>query len=181
MLNELEYVVLGILSDKQPCTAYAVRRVFLTSPSSHWSGSAGAIYPLVRRLEKRRLVRSEARRADGRSSRLYQLTKPGLRELRTWLRPPLPPAAGLMNIDPLRVRVRFLEVLDVDERLAVVDEAAEKLRDHLKRIEPEALQFKIAGDMFSYLIGRGAALSVRAQLTWLKEVCATLRAEKVAG
>jgi len=163
------------LSDRQPCTAYVVRRAFLDSPSSHWSGSAGAIYPLVRRLEKRGLVRSKARRADGRSSRLYRLTKPGLRELRTWLRPPLPPAAGLMNIDPLRVRVRFLEVLDVDQRLAVIDEATEKLRDYLKQIEPEALQLKAVGEHFSYLIGRGAVLSVRAQLTWLKEVRAALK------
>ncbi|HZE88705.1 MAG TPA: PadR family transcriptional regulator, partial [Verrucomicrobiae bacterium] len=59
-LSELEGATLGVVWSEQPCTPYAIRRVFQTSPSPFWSGSAGAIYPLVERLETRGLVRAEA-------------------------------------------------------------------------------------------------------------------------
>src|SRR5262245_13459166 len=46
-LTELEGTALGVIWAGQPCTPYRVRRVFLDSPSPSWSGSAGAIYPLI--------------------------------------------------------------------------------------------------------------------------------------
>ena len=170
MLSELEHVVLGVVGMEQPCTAYVIRQVFRKSPSSHWSGSAGAIYPLVRRLEKQRLLRSTARGGDRRSARLYRLTNQGQTELRTWLRPPLPDASALMDLDPLRVRIRFLGALRDAERGAVIEEAQAKLRTHIKRLQAEARQDRARGDLYRYLVSRGAIRSVRAQLSWLAEV-----------
>ena len=170
MLSELEHVVLGVVGVEQPCTAYAIRQVFRRSPSSYWSGSAGAIYPLVRRLEKQRFRRSTARRGDRRSARLYCLTNQGQTELRAWLRPPLPDASALMDIDPLRVRVRFLGALQKAERAAVLAEAQAKLRKHVERLQAEARQDRARGDLYRYLVSRGAIHSVRAQLSWLAEV-----------
>ena len=175
MLSELEHVVLGVVGMEQPCTAYAVRQVFRASPSSHWSGSAGAIYPLVRRLEKQGLLRSTARRGDRRSTRLYRLTTQGQTELRAWLRPPLPDASALMDIDPLRVRIRFLGALRKGERAAVLAEAQAKLRGHVERLQAEARQDRDRGDLYRYLVSRGAMRSVRAQLSWLAEVERTLQ------
>ncbi len=57
----LELVILGVFHKKTSSTAYAVAKEFTTSPSSHWSGSAGAIYPIVERLSERGYL---ARRAD---------------------------------------------------------------------------------------------------------------------
>ena len=54
--SELEGAVLGVIWQEGPCTAYTIRKQFVASPSPQWSGSAGAIYPLVRRLEKKRLL-----------------------------------------------------------------------------------------------------------------------------
>ena len=175
MLSELEHVVLGVVGMEQPCTAYTVRQVFRKSPSSHWSGSAGAIYPLVRRLEKQRLLRSTARRGDRRSARLYRLTNQGQTELRAWLRPPLPDASALMDLDPLRVRIRFLGALREKERRAVLTEAQVKLRAHLERLQDEVRQDRAGGDLYRYLVSRGAIRSVRAQLSWLAEVEHTLQ------
>ena len=50
-LSELEAVVLGLVWSDGPCTAYAVRRTVQASLSAQWSGSAGAVYPAVARLE----------------------------------------------------------------------------------------------------------------------------------
>lgn len=170
MLSELEYVTLGVLRLEQPCTAYAVRMVFQQSLSSHWSGSAGAIYPLLRKLEKQKLVRSTARRGDGRSTRLYALTRRGETELQQWLRPPLPPAEALITIDPLRLRGRFLEAVSEAERAAFARDAETKLRALLARINELARADKRRGDQYRYLTNRSAALGIRAQLAWLKEV-----------
>jgi DNA-binding PadR family transcriptional regulator len=174
MVSELEHVVLGVVRLKQPCSAYEIRMVFAESPSSHWSGSAGAIYPLVRRLEGRGLLQSAIRRGDRRETRLYRLTPKGRSRLGSWLRPPLPDAAGLMVLDPLRVRVRLLEAVEVRERHAILDEAETKLREQLKRIRLEAENARKRGDVFPYLSHRGALRSLQAQVGWLREVRETL-------
>ena len=174
MVSELEHVVLGVVRLKQPCSAYAIRMVFAESPSRHWSGSAGAIYPLVRRLEGHGLLKSTRRRGDRRETRLYRLTPKGRNRLGSWLRPPLPDAAGLMVLDPLRVRVRFLEAVAVRDRHAIVDDAEAKLREQLKRIRLEAKNARKRGDVFLYLSHRGALRSLQAQVDWLREVRETL-------
>src|SRR3954451_8504709 len=88
-LTELEGCVLGLVWANGPCTPYTLRKEFLNSPSPDWSGSAGAIYPLIERLEKRKLIRS-AQHADGlRLSKRYELTASGLSKLRLWAGPPL--------------------------------------------------------------------------------------------
>lgn len=173
--SELEYVVLGVVWDAQPCTAYAVRKVFVESPSSHWSGSAGAIYPLLRRLQRQGLLRSRVRRGDQRGSRLFQLTDAGRAALRAWLQPPLPSASSLMSVDMLRVRMRFFGALPARGRQAVLAEAAQKLTAQLEVVRADAARFKRAGDTFAYLMARGAVLSVRAQLAWLREAREQLR------
>jgi DNA-binding PadR family transcriptional regulator len=167
-------VVLGVVRLKQPCSAYAIRMVFAESPSRHWSGSAGAIYPLVRRLEGRGLLKSTRRKGDRRETRMYRLTPKGRNRLSSWLRPPLPDAAGLMVLDPLRVRVRFLEAVEVRQRYAIVDEAETKLAEQLKRIRLEAENARKQGEVFLWLSHRGALRSLQAQVDWLREVRQTL-------
>ncbi len=170
MQSELENVVLGMVWADQPCTAYTVRKVFQNSPSSHWSGSAGAIYPLMRRLEGRGLLCSTARRGDRRATKLYRLTQRGRRDLEAWLSPPLPPASALMNVDPLRIRVWFLKVLPEEQRLAVIDEALAKMHEQLERVREEARRSWALRNASKYLVDRGAVLSIRAQAAWLREV-----------
>ena len=43
-LSRMELTVLGLVSRGEPCTAYWIRRQFQGSPSSHFSGSAGALH-----------------------------------------------------------------------------------------------------------------------------------------
>ncbi len=178
MLSELENVVLGVVNVNQPCSAYRVRMVFARSPSRHWSGSAGSIYPLVRRLESGGLLQSVTRRGDGRATRLYRLTRRGRSRLLSWLRPPLPDGGHLVTMDPLRVRVRFMEALRPEERFALLEEAEAKLREKLTSIDREARNDKREGDTFRYLSGRGAVRSLRAQLDWLREVRNVLGLER---
>src|SRR5262249_43714202 len=126
-LSELEGCVLGFIWKHGPTTAYAVRKEMLDSPSSHWSGSAGAIYPLLERLQKQRLVAAKAGARGERSHTLYQLTEAGNKALLAWLAPTLGPDIISVAPDPLRTRMYFLRALSPARRRAFLKEARAKL------------------------------------------------------
>ena len=46
----LGYALLGLVAG-EPQTGYALMKTFTTTPMGHYSGSPGAIYPALRRLE----------------------------------------------------------------------------------------------------------------------------------
>jgi DNA-binding PadR family transcriptional regulator len=127
-LTELEGAALGVVVRDGPCTSYAVKKLFLGSPSEFWSGSAGAIYPLIRRLEERGLVVSEKGSTGRRERLLYRVTSAGRREFLHWLSD-AERAAG-MGFDPLRTRLVFLHLLPQPERGRFRDD----VRDALARI-----------------------------------------------
>jgi DNA-binding PadR family transcriptional regulator len=169
-LTELEGCVLGLLWQLGPCTAYAIRKEFLTSPSPHWSGSAGAIYPLIERLEGQRLIRAADGAAGLRRSKRYSLTPVGRQALRRWLGPPLADATLGIPPDPLRTRMRFLGALPPGRKASLLTEAESRLRAHLARVEEECERYRRAGEPHAYLMARGAVRMLRARLDWIREV-----------
>lgn len=108
-LTELEGAALAIIARRGPCTAYTVKEAFRTSPSEFWSGSAGAVYPLVKRLEARKLITAKADKTDGRARREFTISKAGQNALTAWLTD-AQRAAGL-GFDPLRTRLFFSDLL----------------------------------------------------------------------
>ncbi|MHC5001706.1 MAG: PadR family transcriptional regulator [Planctomycetota bacterium] len=168
--SDLEHVVLGIVWKMGPMTPYAIRREFLTSPTPHFSGSAGAIYPLVRRLESDRLLDSEAVARGRRRGRQYRITDRGLAMLRRWLRPPIPDADAGSTFDPLRVRVYFLAALPRTQRERYLDEAIAALRARRPQIVADERRYADSGDAYSRLASRGIRLSLEARLRWLADV-----------
>lgn len=163
--SELEGCVLGHLWKHGPCTAYAVRSAMLESPSLQWSGSAGAIYPLLERFEERGLVRSRKAMRGERESWLYTLTAGGRGRLREWLGPPLMPDVVSITADPLRTRMYFLGALSTRERSAFIASARTALQRHLAELENCS-----AMDVLDRLALRGAIRMTHARLAWLDEV-----------
>lgn len=169
-LTDLELVVLGIIWKRGPCTSYAVCKEFVTSPSSYWSGSAGAIYPLVGRLVQRRLVRGAWGRTGRRRHRTYSLTETGEAALRAWLMPPIAPNAAMITYDPLRTRMYFLAMLRPADQRKFLDDAEARLIGERARVDAECRRYRDAGDAFSHLAMRGAAHVIRARLSWIRDV-----------
>jgi len=163
--SELEGFVLGLVWQLGPCSPYEVRRQMRASPSSQWSASAGAMYPLIRRLESLGLVRSKARRTGKRERREYELTARGLVALRTWVGPPLAPEAVTVAHDPLRSRARFLGVLGPTERTAWVAAARGALDEVERRIREWDAAFG-AGPGAAAMTASGE-LDVRSRREWL--------------
>jgi DNA-binding PadR family transcriptional regulator len=167
-LTELEGAVLGVIRAKGPCTPYAVRREFQASTTPYWRVSAGAIYPLVARLTRERLIRAVRPTGDARGGTLYALTPAGGRALLRWLGPPLTPLTVGAPPDPLRTRVGFLGLLSPAARTAFLDEAADTLRRQLAELAAVADGAPI--DPFERLARRGSYLAMETRLTWILEV-----------
>lgn len=173
-VTELEGVVLGIISSRQPCTTYAVRRVISSSPSSHWSASAGAIYPLLDRLESQGLVASSTDPSDGRGRRLLGLTPAGVGALRSWMLGAESPdiAAGVSDL--VRARAFFLGQLDQADQRLFVEGALQALRDFLITAEQDLVEREENDDVLSALAAKGAVYQAEARVAWMLEVAATL-------
>jgi DNA-binding PadR family transcriptional regulator len=163
--SELEGCVLGLLWKRGPCTPYSIRRVLLDSPSSTWSGSAGAIYPLLERFEKRGFVRSKKSMRGDREGWHYSLTAAGRKHFLTWLGPPLTDEVVSIAADPLRTRIHFLNVLTPRERTRFLDAARAVLERHLEALKPDP-----SLDEFDLVALDGALLVTRARLAWLEDV-----------
>jgi DNA-binding PadR family transcriptional regulator len=122
-LTELEGASLAVIQDEGGCTAYTVKERFRQSPSDVWSGSAGAIYPLMRRLEQAGLIVSSTDKADGRARRTYETTEAGKEALSTWLYDPLK-AAG-EGFDPLRARLFFSDLFEPEALRSFIQETSQ--------------------------------------------------------
>jgi DNA-binding PadR family transcriptional regulator len=178
-LTELEGCVLGVIKALGSCTPYAIRREFLASLTPYWSGSAGAIYPLVARLSQRRLIRAVRQTSDGRGGKLYALTAAGDRALLGWLGPPLSPLIIGTPPDPIRTRVGFLSLLQPADQRAFLIEAADKLQRQLAVLAPEAEQ--PTPDPFDRWASRGSYLVMEARLAWVREMAEALAVPILPG
>ena len=169
-LSRLELAVLGLVSKGAPCTAYWIRRQFQASPSSFFSGSAGAVYPAVKRLEERSLVKASARSEGRRNSQAYRLTAKGKAALESWLTPPLPAEDVAFTMDPIRTRVYYLEALSPEERRRFVEEALAQAKRRVVVVEAESEERRLSGDRFSYLGGLGVVHEARSRVRWLAQL-----------
>ncbi|MCB9845081.1 MAG: PadR family transcriptional regulator [Phycisphaeraceae bacterium] len=172
--SELESFVLGLVWQTGPTSAYGIRRQLQASPSTQWSASAGAIYPLLQRLERAGLLKGRALKHGKRRRREYEITPLGLSELRAWIGPPLGDTAVSVAYDPLRSRARFLGALPAGDRAAwtdaagaALDEVGRRVREWSETIEGE--------DPFLKLVTRQGELELQARAAWLTELKSLIR------
>lgn len=164
--------ILGIIWKRAPCTAYAVAREFFTSPSSHWRGSAGAVYPAIDRMRRLGLIKQRKDVRLGRPCSLLALTPKGLAQLQQWLTPPLDEAAATITHDPVRTRSFFLAALPPEQQRAFLEDAERQLNAQLPALENEIARYQESGDWFSEQAQRGTLHVMRGRLTWLREFLA---------
>ena len=172
--SELECFVLGLVWQNGPCSPYEVRRRMADSPSTQWSGSAGAIYPLMRKLERLGLLQGRAERTGNRRRREYGLTGRGRGALRDWIGPPLPKEAVSVGYDPLRSRARFLWALTPERRRRWLRDAEAALEEVERRVRRWQKTYGGNADPMLALITRHGELEVAFRRAWLQELGATL-------
>lgn len=122
----LDHILLGLL--REPATGYDLGNAFSQNVRHFWSAELSQIYPTLKRLEQRGLLRSRTEPSPkGPNRRVYALTAEGRAELLRWLRGG--PAVGAERFAYL-AQLYFMDAVgDVGETRAFMT----ALRDHLAR------------------------------------------------
>ena len=169
-LSELECFVLGLVWQLGPCSPYAVRRHVQDSPSTQWSASAGAIYPLMRRLQRLGLLQSQAKSTGERKLREYRISPRGRSVLKAWVGPSMGEEVITPSHDPLRSRARFLALLSPAEQRAWVEAAEAALEQVERRVNDwHEAQRHVLGKAAEFMTSSGKR-DVAARKAWLKDV-----------
>jgi len=150
-LTELEGAALALLQRVGPATPYALAKAFSNSPSSFWSGSAGAMYPMIERLHKSGLLTVRPTKTGQRKSKVYALTARGEDAIAEWLLDV--GRTSNVGFDPLRTRLISLASFPKAKRNAYLRKIKAKMLD-----DAEALYANDEGDEVVKSIHR----------TWLK-------------
>lgn len=176
-ITELEGTVLGVISVKGQCTPYAVRKEFQESQTPYWSGSRGAIYPLIDRLRRQKLIKIASLTEDARGGKLYILTPKGEKVLRDWLYQPRSSLVIGTPPDPLRNRIEFLRLLTPEKRKSFLGEVRSRLEENLKNVLKFSKECN-QSNYFDYLPIRGAVLMAQARLDWIEEISEILEKQE---
>ena len=136
----LGYALLGLLH-QEPRSGYDLRKIFETTPMGHYSGSPGAIYPALRRLEQQGLIEGEVDRSTSlRPRQVFRPTKAGTETLREWLARDVQWEDVIWRLDELMLRFGFHSFLEsnsatrkfLSDFAAEVDGYVKELRQQLK-------------------------------------------------
>ena len=142
--TSLEYALLGLLH-QQPQSGYDLRKVFETTALGNYSGSPGAIYPALKRLEGRGLIEGEVdSTTELRPRKLFRPTGKGRKLFRDWLSRELDRQDVERRLDEVMLRFAFHGVLGsgaatrrfLASLLAEVEAYVEELRAQ-RRLIPE--------------------------------------------
>lgn len=148
-LTDFEQVLLGLIA-ASPSTGYDLKQQFALTPLGVYQPSSGALYPALRRLELRGLLRAE-RGGNGHARRrfVYNITEQGRAAHAAWVRQPVNPATiggdlplhlmRFVMMEPLLPRVEVLGFLSdlwdalaafLDQLETYAAEAAPELGGH---------------------------------------------------
>ena len=175
-LTTFEYALLGLIG-MSPMTGYDVHKVFATTPLAHFSSSPGAIYPALRRLQRRGLLLAELDTAtEARPRRLYTLAKAGKQAIAAWLRLPVTrdelirgSGAPLLRFALSEGRLPREEVLAyLDSYRVALVSYVEELQEHLRRLPADA-------PLHGRLALEQGIRGFRSELEWAKSAAATIR------
>lgn len=170
-LTDFEQVLLGLVCES-PSTGYELKHEFATTPLGVYQPSSGAIYPALRRLELRGLLRVQrGTQGDaGRARRrvIYHITEQGRAAHAAWVRQPVNPATIARDM-PLHL-MRFVMMEQLLPRAEVIEFLAD-LRDALAAfldgLEAYAAASGFDGGHPALAVDHGISLHL-ASLAWTK-------------
>lgn len=177
----LDHILLGLL--REPATGYDLGSAFSENVRHFWSAELSQIYPTLKRLEQRGMLRSRVEPSPkGPNRRVYALTEEGRGELLRWLRSG--PAVGTERFAYL-AQLYFMDALgDLRETRAFMTALRGRLAGwlaELRALEQEVVAAH-GGDAARYGdtgFHHFAALrmgihSIGSKVTWCDETLAAL-------
>lgn len=162
--STLEAALLGLLA-RGPASGYELRKVFQTTPLATYSDSPGAVYPALRRLEKRGYVTGGAV-TGARRRKLLRLTPGGRAWVRDWVARPVTTADVAGDTSVVDLRLAMVSDVTPARLPAFLEEYADAVDAHLAELNAAVAEL---GDVLSPSAACALDLGVhlfRARKTW---------------
>ena len=175
-LTSFEHVLLGMIFI-QPATGYDLKRRFATTPLGVYQPSSGALYPALKRLERRGLLGSEAIRpaGGGRLRRVYHLTGDGRQAHLGWVREPVAPQTVAQDLGMHLLRfVMMADVLREDEVLGFLASLRTALAGFVATLEKLSVDPDLGGNLAARLAVEHGLAVHQASLAWADEAITRL-------
>jgi DNA-binding PadR family transcriptional regulator len=171
-LTEHEGMLLALLSREQPVTAYQLYRIFEQSPVSSINASKGQLYPAIRRLRDRQLIKAARVGGDGRKAEELQVTDQGMDAIRRWV---VDIDLGHVVLDdPLRTRMLSLHTLSKSDRMEWIASAKSLVKAKREILD----DYVRAVDVPYQAIAKFSAVeALRVKMEWLDELLYAVASE----
>lgn len=173
-LTDFENILIGRIATS-PSSGYELKRFFATTPAIVYQPSSGALYPALRRLERRGLLAAEQSASAGRRmQRIYRLTPAGWAAHLEWLRQPVEAASVGRDLGTHLMRFVMAEpVLTPEEILSFLSDLAHALEGFIADIENFLGNTPLHGDHPALALRHGIAVH-QASLRWVRSTIKTL-------
>ncbi len=176
-LTPFEHILLGLIC-MAPSSGYDLKRIFAVTPMGVYRPSSGTLYPALRRLEVRGLIRaqSEARSALSapRHRRVYEPAGAGRAAHAEWLRAPVEPATVAQDLGLHLMRFVMMEhQFRPDEVLSFLRSLADALAAFITGLERYTKSADVHGRHPRLALEHGLVVH-RASLRWVESTIAAL-------
>ena len=177
-VSTLEMALLGLLRGK-PQSGYDLRKTFTTTAMRNYSDSPGSIYPALRRLEKRGLIRqvNVPGWKDSRGRQDFALTEEGKAALVAWLEQEVSPQDVNERLAELLLRFAFMDGnIPRSATVRFLDQLIQGLTERLDKMHTQFrdMSCKVAPLHTGLLAFELGIKSMEAQLAWAQGVRARL-------
>lgn len=164
MISPFEASILGFFRQGS-FSSYDLVKLFRDN-SFYWSGSPGAVYSAVRRLEEAGLiyVRSHEK------AKLYGVTSAGEEALRAFCKVPVPSQQVIVDPIALRVKLRGSIYLERDERVAFYEKQLQELEAAVHIIKSK--QVGLASDSMSFQLAELAVEQLGLERRFIRNLIA---------
>jgi DNA-binding PadR family transcriptional regulator len=169
-LTTLEYALLGLLGRKA-MSGYDIHRLFSQTPLAHFSSSPGSIYPALKRLARRGLVKDTLdTRTEARPRRVYSLTEAGSAALDAWLHQSVTREELVRNQEAVILRFSLMEGrLTREEVRAYLEGYEREVVSYLEELG--SIREQMAGNsLHGRLSLEHGILAYEGQLQWIHRV-----------
>jgi len=179
-LTAFEHILLGLICTA-PSSGYDLKRIFAATPVGLYQPSSGTLYPALRRLEQKGLVKAHAPSGqDGQSARhrrVYEPTQTGQAAHLNWLRTPVEPATVSRDLGLHLMRFVMMEhLLPPEEVLNFLQSLADMLAALTAKLERYAAAADLPDRHPRLALDHGMAIH-RASLRWVEQTIAALAAD----
>ena len=175
----LGYALLGLLHH-QPFSGYDLRKIFSSSPIGGFSDSPGAIYPALRRLQERGLVRGVVEPSNGlRKRRVFRITPKGSASLKAWQRKAIVRDDIIHCMGELLLRFAFMDrTLGAQRAQAFLREFARELSSYIPTLRQHLDTHESEMPLSGRLALESGIQGYEAQLQWARESIARYERRK---